>query len=163
MGQFWWPLTLSVDIVLSPSAAGRPKPFIPGDVERLEDAVKRWRYLYSDVLGVANVTANRVGPLETELPGMLPYLKSSFAGLSAITNSDGMVLAELGDGEGILVEEIELDPSKKKKMEPKRHGKIWALPVPWYSFLYPMTEKSGEKRYKKSQSRAIKAKSKSDI
>ena len=155
--------TLSVDIVLSPSAAGRPKPLIPGDVERLEKMIKRWRCLYSDTLGVPNVVANRVGLLETELPGMLPYLKSSFAGLSAITSAEGVVLAELGDAEGILVEEVELNPSKKKKMTPKRYGKMWAIPVPWYSFLYPMTEKSGEERYKKSQARPIKAKEKSSI
>ena len=94
---------LSVDIVLSPSAAGRPKAILPGDVKRFENMIIQWRCLYSDVLGVPNVIANRVGLLDTELPGMLPRLKSSFPGLSVITDSDGTVLAELGEEEAVKI------------------------------------------------------------
>lgn len=150
---------LSVDLVLSPAAAGRAKPFIPGDVRRFEEMLIRGRYLYSDVLGVPSVVANRVGPLETELPGMLPYLKSSFPGLSAITDANGAVLAELGEEEGVIVSEIELNPTKKKNLPPKRYGKMWALPVPWYSFLWPLTQKMGEKEYKRNPRRSSKARS----
>ena len=151
----------SVDLVLSPSAAGRPKAILPGDVKRFEDMFKRIRSLYSDVLGVPNVTANRVGPLETELPGMLPYLKSSFPGLSSITDSKGSVLASLGDKEGVIVEDVELCSIKDKKVLPKLYGEIWAIPVPWYSFLWPMTQKTGEKKYNSNPQRPLKALSKS--
>lgn len=147
----------SVDLVLSPSAAGMPKPLIPGDVRRFEEMLIRWRYLYGDVLGVPNVMANRVGPLETELPGMLPYLKSTFPGLSAITNADGEVLAELGGDEGVIVADIELNPAKKRALPPKCYGSMWALPVPWYAFIWPLTQKSGEKGYEGNPRRSSKA------
>ncbi len=152
---------LSVDLVLSPSAAGRPKAIMPGDVARFENMLKKWRSLYSDILGVPNVTTNRVGPLETELPGMLPYLKSSFPGLSSITDADGIILAELGDNEGVIVEDIELNPTKKKNITPKCHGSMWAMPVPWYSFIWPITQKTGERKYRNNPRRPIKARSKS--
>lgn len=150
---------LSVDLVLSPAAAGRPKPLIPGDVRRFEEMLKLGRGLYSDVLGIPAIVANRAGPLETELPGMLPYLKSSFPGLSSITDADGKVLAELGDEEGVIVSEIELNPIKKKSVTPICYGKMWALPVPWYSFIWPLTQKTGEKEYNRNPSRVLKARS----
>jgi len=153
---------LSVDIVLSPSAAGRPKAILPGDVKRFENMLMQWRGLYSNVLGVPNVIANRVGLLDTDLPGMLPHLKSSFPGLSVISDADGTVLAELGDEEGIIVSDVHLDPANKKAGKPKCYGKMWAMPVPWYSFIWPMTEKTGKKRYEKSQVRPLKAKYKSE-
>lgn len=133
---------LSVDIVLSPSAAGRPKAILPGDVKRFENMLIQWRSLYSSVLGVPNVIANRVGLLDTELPGMLPHLKSSFPGLSVITDADGIVLAELGDDEGVIVSDIHLDPTKKKTEKPKCYGKMWAMPVPWYSFYMAYDRKN---------------------
>jgi len=150
---------LSVDLVLSPAAAGRPKPIIPGDVRRFEEMLKLGRGLYSDVLGVPAIVANRAGPLETELPGMLPYLKSSFPGLSSITDADGKVLAELGDEEGVIVSEIKLNPAKKKSMTPICYGKMWAFPVPWYSFIWPLTQKTGEKEYNRNPRRPLKARS----
>ena len=148
---------LNVDFMLCPSAAGRPKAILPNDVQRFESMLKEWRGLYGDVLGVPALMANRVGILETELPGMLPYLKSSFPGLSFIANADDLLLSELGDAEGIIVENIELNPSKKRSAAPKRYGKMWAKPVPWYSFIWPMTQKTGEKAYKKNSRRPLKA------
>ncbi len=147
----------SVDLVLSPSAAGRPKPIIPKDVQRLENSLKHIRSLYAKTLGVPNVFANRVGRLETELPGMLPYLNSSFPGLSAISDADGLVLAELGEEEGVIVADIVLDPNKKKIATPKKYGRMWSMDVPWYAFLWPMTQKTGEKAYAKNPRRPNKA------
>jgi len=149
--------SLSVDMVLSPFAAGRPKPFIPGDIRRYEDMLKNVHFLHAETLGVPNVMANRIGPLETELPGWLPYLKSSFPGLSAITDSDGTIMAELDEQEAVIVANVTLDPARKKKDKTVRHGKIWALPVPWYAFLWPMTQKPGEKEYPKNPRRKKKA------
>jgi len=143
---------LSADIVLSPSAAGRPKAILPGDVKRFEKMLVQWRGLYSKALGVPNVIANRVGLLDTELPGMLPHLKSSFPGLSAITGSDGAVLSELGEEEGVIVADVHLDCRRKKEESLKCHGKMWAMPVPWYAFIWPMTQRTGEKRYRTSRS-----------
>lgn len=137
----------NVDLVLSPAAAGRPKPFIPGDVKRFENMLINGRAIFAKTLGVPVVVANRVGPLETDLPGKLPYLKSSFPGLSSIVDYDGAVKAELGDEEGIIVADVHLEHSVERKNKPRRYGKIWGIPVPWYAFIWPLTQKWGEKSY----------------
>jgi N-carbamoylputrescine amidase len=137
----------NVDLVLSPAAAGRPKPFIPGDVKRFEKMLINGLAIIVKTLGVPVIMADRVGPLETELPGHLPYLKSSFPGLSSIVDSDGTVKAELGDEEGIIVADVCLRQNIKHESEPKRYGKMWGVPVPWYAFIWPLTQKMGEKSY----------------
>ena len=137
----------NVDLVLSPAAAGRPKPFIPGDVKRFEKMLINGRAIFSKTLGVPVIMANRVGPLETDLPGNLPYLKSSFPGLSSIVDSDGTVKAERGEEEGIIVADICLSHNAKHDGAPKRYGKMWGIPVPWHAFIWPPTQKWGEKSY----------------
>jgi len=148
---------LSVDLVLSPSAAGRPKKFIPGDLRRYEVMLKRIRNLYAEILGVPNVFANMVGPLETALPSIYPFLHSSFPGLSAITDGDGRVLAEMGEEEGVIVAKVTLDPDRRKVGNPVRYGRMWAFPVPWYAFTWPMSQRPGEKAYAVNRRRVEKA------
>lgn len=150
---------LDVDLVLSPMAAARPKRFLPGDYKRYERMLKRGRTIYSDGLGVANVIANRVGPLDTDLPSIYPHLKSSFPGLSAISDGDGRLLAEMGEEEGGVVADVTLDPARKKRGMPQCFGRMWALPVPWYAFIWPMSQKPGEKDYAANRRRAQKARS----
>ena len=137
----------NVDLVLSPAAAGRPKPFIPGDVKRFENMLINSRAIFARTLGVPVITANRVGPLETDLPGNLPHLKSSFPGLSSIVDSDSAVKAELGDEEGIIVADVCLGQNTMREDRPKRYGKMWGIPVPWYAFIWPLTQRMGEKSY----------------
>ena len=137
----------SVDFVLSSAAAGRPKPFIPGDVKRFEKMLINSRAVFARTLGVPVIVANRAGPLETALPGNLPYLKSSFPGLSSIVDYDGTVKAELNDEEGIIVADVHLGHDAERKSEPKRYGKMWGIPAPWYAFIWPLTQKWGEKSY----------------
>jgi N-carbamoylputrescine amidase len=137
----------NVDLVLSPAAAGRPKPFIPGDVKRFENMLINGRAIFAKTLGVPVVMANRVGPLETDLPGSLPHLKSSFPGLSSIVDYDGTVKAELGDEEGIIVANVHLGHNAERKSKPTRYGKMWSISVPWYAFIWPLTQKWGGKSY----------------
>ena len=137
----------NVDLVLSPAAAGRPKPIIPGDVKRFEKMLINGRSIFAKTLGVPVVMANRVGPLETDLPGNLPYLKSSFPGLSSIVDYDGVVKAALGNEEGIIVADVHLGHSDERKSKPRRYGKMWSIPTPWYAFIWPLTQKWGEKSY----------------
>lgn len=147
----------NVDLVLSPAAAGRPKPFIPGDVKRFEKMLINGRAIFAKTLGVPVIMANRVGPLETELPGNLPYLKSSFPGLSSIVDSDGTVKAELGEEEGVIVADVCLMPTAKHEGKPKRYGKMWGVPVPWYAFIWPLTQRMGEKSYATNPRRKARA------
>ncbi|MEW8437117.1 MAG: carbon-nitrogen hydrolase family protein [Candidatus Thiodiazotropha taylori] len=137
----------NVDFVLSPAAAGRPKPLIPGDVKRFENMLVNSRSVYATTLGVPVIVANRAGPLETDLPGNLPHLKSSFPGLSSIVDFDGTVKAELGDEEGVIVADVQVGYIAGHNSTPKRYGRMWGIPVPWYAFIWPMTQKWGEKSY----------------
>ena len=151
----------NVDLVLSPAAAGRPKPIIPGDVERFEHMLINSRSVFYKTLGVPVIVANRVGPLETELPGILPYLKSSFPGLSSIVDYDGSVKAELKDEEGVIVADIQVGHDSMRTSIPKLYGNMWGIPVPWYAFIWPLTQKWGEKSYESNTRRKHLAWSKS--
>lgn len=137
----------NVDLVLSPAAAGRPKPFIPGDVERFDKMLVNSRAVFSKTLGVPVVFANRVGPLETDLPGGLPHLKSRFPGLSSIVDFDGTVKEELSDEEGTIVADVHVGHDAERKSKPKRYWTIWGAPTPWYAFIWPLTQKWGERSY----------------
>ena len=137
----------SVDMVLIPAAAGRPRPFIPGDIARFDRMLKRVPPRYAEALGVPVIMANRTGSLHTPLPGGLPYLKSSFPGYSMIVDSDGVVKAALGHEEGVIVDDVCLDASRKVKKQPRRFGKLWAVPMPWYGFIWPLTQRMGERAY----------------
>jgi N-carbamoylputrescine amidase len=70
---------------------------------------------------------NKSGRWQTPVPG-LPFLQqdSAFPGLSTICDSDGTVKAQMGDEEGIIVEEVSLDPSRKTGKLPQCYGR-WAV------------------------------------
>jgi N-carbamoylputrescine amidase len=137
----------NVDLVLSPFAGGRPKPFIPGDIKRFDKMLINSRAIFSRTLGVPVVMANQTGPLETKLPGHLPYLKSSFPGLSCIVDADGTVKQELGDEEGVIVSDVCIGANYKHSALPRKYGEMWGIPVPWYAFIWPMSQRWGEKSY----------------
>jgi len=136
-----------IDLVLSPFAAGRPRPFIPGDIKRFDKMLIDSRAIFSRTLGVPVIMANQTGPLETELPGRLPYLKSSFPGLSSIVDSDGTVIQALGDDEGMIIADVSVGNNAGHGTTPRKYGKMWGIPVPWYAFIWPMSQKWGEKAY----------------
>jgi N-carbamoylputrescine amidase len=136
-----------IDVLLWPSAAGRPKPLIPGDIGRFDKMLINGPSIISRTLGVPVIMADRVGPLETELPGKLPYLKSSFPGLSSIADADGVVKASMGEEEGVIVADVSIGNKKRQREVPKKYGKMWGIPVPWYAFIWPMSQKWGEKSY----------------
>jgi len=148
----------NIDLCLQPSAAGRPKPFVPGDVARLEKTINNARVVHHKALGVPIVMSNRVGKLEGKLPGVMGNIKSSFMGASYISDSDGTVLGDLGQNEGVIVEEVTLDPSLKPNTPPEKYGKMWSVPMPWYGFIFPMTQKWGEKSYAGNTRRRDKSK-----
>lgn len=147
----------SVDLCLQPSAAGRPKPFIPGDVARLEKTISDARAIHHKALGVPIVMSNRVGKLEGKLPGVMGNIKSSFMGGSYISDSDGAVLGDLGQNEGVIVEEVTLAPSLKPSTPPEKYGEMWSVPMPWYKFIFPMTQRWGEKSYLSNERRSKKS------
>ena len=136
-----------IDLMLWPAAAANPKKFIPGDIERFEEMLIKSREIYAKTLGVPVIMANRIGRLDTDLPGIFPHLKTNFPGLSFIIDSDGTLKEELGYDEGVIVSDICINRHSKQTNSPVRYGKFWAIPVPWYAFTWPLSQKMGEKSY----------------
>lgn len=149
----------SFDIVLHPTAAGTPTPTFPirrKDSEAFNFMLKGSTAFYAQALGVPIVMANKWGPLVSPLPGTFPAQNTSFPGLSAIADSDGTLKVQLGSEEGIAIVQVSLDPTRKVEQPPKSYRR-WALPVPWYAFLWPLTQKLGERAYARCTSRSERA------
>jgi len=136
-----------VDLVVQPTAAGRPKPMRPGDLELFDSMIRRCAPYYARALGVPVALANRTGAIHTPLPGGYGDYDSSFCGLSQIVDSDGRVKAHMGEEEGVRVAEVALDPARRQTKTPRCYGKMWAFPMPWYAFIWPQTQHEGEPDY----------------
>lgn len=137
----------SVDLILQPTAAGRPKPMKPGDIELFDSMIRRCAPYHARALGVPVALADRTGPIHTALPGNFGEFHSSFPGYSQIVDSDGIVKAQMKDEEGVIVAEVVLDPPRKRFKRLRRYGQMWAYPMPWYAFIWPETQQMGEKDY----------------
>jgi len=103
------------------------------------------------------VMANRTGTLHTALPGGAGDLASSFPGLSTIVDSNGTVKAGLAEEEGVIVADVRLDPSRKATAMAPRFGRRWGVPVPWYAFIWPLTQRQGERAYAQDAERKARA------
>ena len=101
-----------------------------GDVEaeRLDLPV-----LYARALGVPVVFVNQVGPL-LPVGGILGHLMDPgiwrLRGQSRIVDSDGAVLAQLGEDEGVITADAVLDPARKHHDAPPSFGGC-LQPGPW--------------------------------
>jgi len=137
----------SVDLILQPMAAGRPKPMKAGDIELFDGMIKRCAPYHVRTLGVPVAFSNQVGAISTELPGGFGEFNSSFPGYSQIVDSDGVVKARMKAEEGVIVAEVVLSPERKRSKRPHCYGGMWAFPMPWYAYIWPETQKMGEKDY----------------
>jgi len=152
----------SVDLLLQPVAAGRPKPMADGDLQRFDSMLRRMAPCHARALGVPVILADQAGPLVTPLPFGFGELNSSFPGLSVIVDAHGHPRAKLGEAEGVILADVELDPALKAQRPPRDHGQMWAIPVPWFAFIWPETQQMGEAAYaqdsgRKQRARAISA------
>jgi N-carbamoylputrescine amidase len=146
-----------VDLVLQPTAAGRPKPMKPGDLELFDRMIEDSAAYYARALGVPVILADRAGLLHSPLPGGYDDMDSSFPGFSQVVDGDGIVLAKLGEAPGYVLADIQLDPCRKKRDIPPRFGDRWAFPVPWYAFIWPQTQAEGEQGYASNPERKKRA------
>jgi len=137
----------SVDLILQPMAAGRPKPMKAGDIELFDSMIRRCGPYHARTLGVPVALSNRTGPINTELPGGFGEFTSRFPGYSQIVDSDGVVKAQMKAEEGVIVAEVVLSPERKHSKRPRRYGGMWAFPTPWFAYIWPETQLMGEKDY----------------
>ena len=109
-------------------------------------------------MGIPVLMANKVGRLVSTLPGRFPPQDIEFPGYSAIADSDGTQLGQLGPGqEGAVVGTVRLVEDRKvKQIVPKQFGR-WTAKMPWWAFIWTLTQRMGEKEYAKSARRKARA------
>jgi N-carbamoylputrescine amidase len=137
----------SVDLILQPTAAGRPKPMKAGDIELFDSMIQRCAPYHARTLGMPVALSDRTGLINTELPGGFGEFHSSFPGYSQIVDSDGAVKARLKNEEGVIVAAVILSPERKHSKRPRCYGGMWAFPMPWFAYIWPETQQMGEKDY----------------
>lgn len=143
------------DFVLMPHSA--PTPTLStglrqSNIDEFNESLRSVSSAMARELGVPTVMPNKTGRWKTRLPWPLPDEDSSFPGYSSIADSDGNILASLGNSEGVIVAEITLDPAKKAKCPPQTYGK-WARPVPGFFGLFVIPETLGKIFYLSSLKR----------
>jgi N-carbamoylputrescine amidase len=150
----------SVDIMLMPHSAPSPMKSIltpKKAINAFHSNLKELATKYAKLLGIPVIMVNKSGKWETPLPG-IPFLKqvSSFPGFTAIADSDGSLKAQLGNEEAVIVRDVVLDPSRKKKSKLEYHGR-WTEDFPWGIKIWRQVEAMGRIWYSLSSERKRRA------
>lgn len=150
----------SVDLLIMPHSApylAKSFPFPGNLVQSYNSILAGLASHYALLLGIPVIMVNKCGPWKTPLPG-LPFAtqESTFPGLSTIVDSDGTLRAQMPDIEGIIVEEVRLDPSRKALTPPRTYGR-WAMKEAWPLKLIQVVEVLGERWYERSSERRKRA------
>lgn len=150
----------AVDIMLMPHSAPSPMVnlFFPAKAVRAYNHnLENLASYYARMLGIPVVFVNKCGPWTSPVPG-LPFLtqRSRFPGYTCIVDGDGTVKAQLGDEEGVIVEEVTLNPARRKETAPLHHGR-WALKTPWAMNQFLLVEAVGRLFYRISRERRRRA------
>jgi len=156
---------LQADLILMPHAWPTPAraggPVSERDVADQQRRMTELPALYARALGVPVVFANLVGPL-APMGGLLGRLMNPqvyrLRGQSRIIDSDGSVLAELAEDEGVLVASAVMDPGRKR-YDPQPSFGGWLQPGPALvrKVIIPLDIASAEVSYKLSRERRRKA------
>lgn len=128
------------------------------DVDFLNVALRDGTAETAKIMGIPVVMSNKVGRLVTKLPAGFPPQDVEFPGFSAVADSDGQLLSQLPSGqEGVSIGEVILDPTRKAKQRtPRLHG-CWTAAMPWWAFIWPLTQWMGERSYRTSGVRRMRA------
>lgn len=150
----------SVDLMLMPHSAPTitPRPwFIGKTIGRFESILKNLARVYASSLGIPVIMVNKSGRWRSPIP-LLPFFDqdSRFPGFSAIVDSNGEVKAQLGDEEGLIVEDVILDPSRKTNSWPGCHGR-WSMKEPLALNAFRLMEAAGRAWYALSRERRRRA------
>ena len=125
------------DLILMPHAWPTPARAAglvsQADVAAQQQRMNELPVRYARALGVPVVFVNQVGPL-LPIGGILGHLMDTriwrLRGQSRIVDSDGSVLGQLGEDEGVLTADVLMDPARKHyDAQPSFGG--WLQPGPW--------------------------------
>jgi len=133
-------------------------PVRQGDADILNGALRDGTAETAKLMGIPVVMSNKVGRLVSTLPAGFPPQDIEFPGFSAIADSDGTLLGQLGPGQqGIIVGTVHLTPGRKKReLIPPAFGR-WTAKMPWWAFIWILTQRMGQRAYAKSAVRKSKA------
>lgn len=151
----------SVDLMLQPHsspALGVNMLVSQKAVELFKTDLEQRPLMYANMLGIPVIFCNHSGHFYSPMPG-LPFLKQDvpFDGLTSIVDSDGTLKARLGSEEGVIVEDVVLDPALKKTVPPITHG-MYAVPgVHWTKKLVLIIEAAYSLCYRFSRERKRRA------
>jgi N-carbamoylputrescine amidase len=132
-----------VDLLLMPHSG----PCIGWFDELFCDNLRDIARFYSRAFGIPTIMVNKASL--TDSPSPIPILTFvqlpfHFPGLSTICDSDGEVREALGEGEGIVVADVVLDPTKKRCPEeprghwsrpPKSFPRVWGVVFQAYELI----------------------------
>jgi N-carbamoylputrescine amidase len=125
------------DILLMPHAA--PVAFKSGGLVSEKDIVHGRQSLSqmapdrAQRVGLPTVFVNQVGPRGA----MMTPDKFHLGGYSTLADRDGKILAQLDEcGEGVMIADVQLDPSQKVKTRAKAHGTYGGGFVTPHPFLF---------------------------
>jgi len=148
----------SPDLILMPHSAPSATPsllVLERAIRKSDENLRGLAAYYAGALGVPVVFSNKSGKWKTKfLPGLAQ--DSTFPGCSAIADCDGALKAQLGPEEGVIVEEIHLDPARKVRTPPSCRGR-WTMKEPRYKYLFILIEAAGRTRYRLSRERRRRA------
>ncbi len=150
-----------IDLFLRPFSGASFEAKFPvrqRDADILNAALRDGTAETAKLMGIPVVMSNKVGRLVSTLPAGFPPQDIEFPGFSAIADSDGALLGQLGPGEeGVVVGTVHLMPERKKKeLAPRKFGR-WTAKMPWWAFIWVLTQKMGERAYARSEVRKSKA------
>ena len=131
-------------------------------IERLDNYVREMPTRYARALGVPVLLANKCGPWEPPQAWAAALRNVHSPGLSAIADSDGTLKAELGGGEGVIVADVTLDPSRKRSALPHAGGRWMCQPPPGQAMIR-LAEAVGALGYSLSPARKRKARKMSRV
>lgn len=150
-----------IDLYLRPFSGASFEAKFPvrqRDADVLNAALRDGTAETARLTGIPVIMSNKVGRLVSTLPAGFPAQDIEFPGYSAVADSDGVLLGQLGPGEqGVVVGTVHLAPERKRKEAvPRRFGR-WTAKMPWWSFIWLLTQRMGEKAYAKSARRKARA------
>jgi N-carbamoylputrescine amidase len=156
----------SVDLLLMPHSAPIPMQsllFRRKQMEYFNNEIREVALRYARLFGVPALMVNKCGPWQSPILG-IPFYKvgASFPGLSSIADSDGTLKAQLMDKEGIIIEDVTLDPSRKTHRPPGYYGR-WAWKGPSMRNSFIVIEAVGRLWYSISSERKRRARQISSV
>jgi N-carbamoylputrescine amidase len=150
--QMRFMLDADVVLMLLPAAAGRP---VASGLKTKRKAQVGARSLFMNALGVPAVIANMAGTADAALPENLPSCSVGFPSSSSIMDGSGHIKAQGGEGQGVIIGEVNLGGNRHHLARPRRYLFLWAVPVPWHAFIWWLTQKAGEYSYSRNPRRKV--------